>query len=227
MPARSQIRIRRDLNRLNELVAQHAATQPALAAVRGPVEAVTAEVNRCFQAYQQTAVAADRERTERDQAVANLRNWVQQWRPVVLMMVPGASANLRQLPSSGATLDDQIRVAEDLRNLLAASPGAASFRDAALAALGDQIDVVQKEYGEAATALPAEAGARAALTETTLAGNEVLVRSLDIVRAVFGSKSPEYKQFVVRSTSPADADEEDREAAAGEGNPAPGDRANP
>jgi hypothetical protein len=98
--------------------------------------------------------------------------------------------------------------------------GEADFRDAALSALGDQIERTQKEYAEAATALPAEAGARAALTEATLAGNEVLVRTLDIVRAAFGSKSPECKQFVVRSTSPADAKEEDQEAATGEAGPA-------
>jgi len=216
MPARSQIRIRRDLNRLDGLLQEHAARQPALAAVQVQVATATAEINRRFQVYQQSAVAADRERSERDEAIGNLRNWVQQWRPVVMLLVPGAAANLLQLPASGATLDDQVRVAEDLRDFIANSPGATAFREPALKALGEQIEVTRKEYADAATALPAEAGARAALTEATLSGNTVLVRALDIVRAIFGSKSPEYKQFVVRSASPADADEEDQEAQTGE-----------
>jgi hypothetical protein len=216
MPTRSQVRIRRDLNRLDALLAKHE-DQPALAVLRVDVSAAAWLVNRSFQFLQEAAVTGDRERNERDAAVEKVRNWVQQWRPVVLIKIPAAAANVRQLPARGATPDDQIRVAEDLRNLIATNPGAESFRDAALEALGDRLEQAARETNEATSALPAEAGAQAALTEATLSGNELLVRALDIVRAVFGPTSPEYRQFMMRSTSDTDAEEEDREVEVGEG----------
>jgi hypothetical protein len=52
--------------------------------------------------------------------------------------------------------------------------------------------------------------------EATLNGNTVLVRSLDIVRAIFGATAPQYKQFVMRAVSPADAEQENQEAQTGE-----------
>jgi hypothetical protein len=216
MPARSQIRIRRDLNRLKTLVDEHAQDNAALAAIADDVAASAGRVNVAFQNYQQVAVVATREREERDASVGRLHGWVQRWRPVVLLKIPGAAGNLRTLPSSGATPDDEVRLAEDLRDLMRKDPGAGPFREAALAALGDLIEAARKETAEATTALPAQDGARAALTEATLGGNAVLVRALDIVRAVFGARSPQYKQFVLRSASPADAQQEDQEAATGE-----------
>ena len=145
MPSRSQTRIRRDLNRLNDLIEEHATNYPALSAVQPDVAAAATRVNRCFQAYQQASVTADRERTERDVSIAKLREWVQQWRPVALLKIPGAASNLRALPASGATPDDQIRLAEDLRSLIQNDPAAEAFRDAALGALGELIELARKE----------------------------------------------------------------------------------
>lgn len=215
MPSRSQSRIRRDLNRLAELTAKRAAEQPALGAIDTAVQSATALVNSAWQAYQDAAVAADKERAERDDAVSKLLDWTRQWRPVVLLTVPGAEQNLRALPAGGTTPDDAVRIADDMARFIRENPGAASFRDAAMQALGTLVDDARKETSEAASARPREAAAREAYADACLSGNTVLVRGTEVVRAAFGATSPEYKQFIARGSS-SDQDEEDRDSDTGE-----------
>lgn len=216
MPARSQMRIRRDINRLKETVDRHGASQPALAAIQQKVDSAAHLVNERWQAYQQAVVKADKERDERDVAIVRVRKWLQRWRPVVLLTVPGAAPNLRALPPGGATPDDVIRVADDLRVFVDTNPAAAPFKDAALEDLGTGVEDARKETVEAVAARPAEAGTREAFGEATLTANTVLVRGTEVVRAIFGPTSPEYKMFIARA-SQADEEAEDAEAETGEG----------
>ena len=77
-----------------------------------------------------------------------LIKWIQRWRPVILLSIPGADQNLRNLPSSGATPDDVIRVAEDMIEFMKTNTGASSFEASANTDLGDALTNAKKETTE-------------------------------------------------------------------------------
>ena len=216
MPARTQTKIRRDINRLKETVERHVAAQPSLAAIKVRVDSAAALVNQRWQEYQESAVSGDKERKEREDAVTDVQKWVQRWRPVVLLSVPGADANLSNLPSSGATPDDVVRVAQDMKNFLQNNPGAADFKEAALSDLGDMVEKAMNEISDSSEALAREAAAREAWAEASMTANTVLVRGSEVVRAIFGPKSPEYKQFISRDSS-EEEEADTKDAGTGEG----------
>ncbi len=114
MPLRSQTIIRRGINRLDDLIKNNESSGPALVAVSGVVASAKDSVNGAWQDFQSAAVAGDKEREERDETIRILLDWVQQWRPVILLLVPGAEANIRNMPPGAATPDDVIRVVEDM-----------------------------------------------------------------------------------------------------------------
>ena len=215
MPSRNQTQIRRDINRLKETIDRHDQENPSLAAIKPLVDESTTSVNSAWQNYQSAAVKGDKERRERDDAVSLLISWIQRWRPVVMLKVPGAAMNIRNLPASGATPDDVIRVAEDLLKFISENPATESFRTQANQELGEGIAAARKETSEATAALPEEAAARQAYSEACLNANAVLVRGLDIIRAIFGRTSPEYKQFIARASA-REEEEIARESALGE-----------
>lgn len=215
MPSRSQAIIRRDINRLQILIERLHETFKALAAIKSPVDNAAALVNNTWQKFQQAAVAGDKERAERDSAIATLIEWIQNWRPVVLMLVAGASSNIRQLPSSGATPDDVIRVAEDMVKFIDGNQGAEAFREDAKTELADKLESARKETQEASAALPAEAAARQAYSDASIAANNILIPGTEIIRANFGRTSPEYKQFIARS-KPDEEEQIDTESETGE-----------
>jgi hypothetical protein len=167
------------------------------------VESVAYEVNDAWSRYQSTTIEARRERSERDEALTKVTTWLQAWRPVVMLRIPGA--NIRSLPSGGGTPDDLLSVARDLRKVLERNPGAKSFREGALSDLGAGLDQAAREVSEATAARPQQTSARELLTEASLTANETLVRGSDVVRALFGPTSPEYKQFIGRSVAADEA----------------------
>jgi hypothetical protein len=132
----------------------------------------------------------------------------------VLIHISGAEENIHKLPTSGATADDLIRVAEDLLDLMDKNPQAESFKTMATEALGNRLTAAKKETAEALAALPAESLAREAYSEASMKANDILVRVLDIVRGIFGPKSPEYKQFMERTYQ--EEEEIDAESLVGE-----------
>jgi hypothetical protein len=215
MPSRNQAMIRRGINRLNELIQREKDTYPVFAAVAGNVNEVAEATNTTWQEFQQAAISGDKEREERDTAVGKLETWISNWRPVVLVYVPGADRNIRTLPPTGATPDDVIRVAEDLRKFIESNDGAAAFREAALEDLGGGIEKVQSETDEATVALPRERAAREAHTTACIEANNVLVRLVQVVRNIFGSTSPQYRQFMQRASSDEES-EIDSETMVGE-----------
>jgi hypothetical protein len=215
MSARNQTILRRDINRLNDVVQKNAPKYPSLDAIKGIVEKNAANVNTGFQKLQAVSLKGDKERGERETAAGKLTDWIQEWRPVVLIQVPGAELNLSKLPSEGATPDDTIRVAEDLKKIIRTNGSAAGFKEKAVAALGALIDSAKKETGEANEALAEESAAQEGFTEDCITANPVLVRGTQLVRAIFGATSPEYKQFIARA-SKEEEDEIEKESAAGE-----------
>ncbi len=210
MPSRNQSMIRRDINRLNETIERHKDTQPALAAISGIVNKAAQDMNNAWQRYQAVSVAGDREREERKTAIRALIEWIQKWRPVVMLIVQGADANIRNLPSSGATPDDVIRVAGDMVKLINDNSDADSFRDSCINDLGGGLENAKKETLEAASILPQEAAARHNYSETSIVANKALNAGLNIIRSRFGPTSPEYKQFIARD-KPEEEEAEEKE----------------
>jgi hypothetical protein len=135
---------------------------------------------------------------------------VQDWRSIVLLIISGASDNIRNLPATGAISNDIIHVAEDMQSFNQDNNEGESFRQSALDALGTKLDDAKKETSEATQALPIEAAARSAYTEACIEANTILVRGSEVVRSIFGRTSPEYKQFITRAGSieEEDVDEE-------------------
>jgi hypothetical protein len=201
--------IRRDINRLNETVERHKDAQPALAAICPAVLQASDNVNKAWQDFQAIALAGNKEREERDSAIELLIGWIQRWRPVVLLTIPGADANIKNLPSTGATPDDVIRVAEDMAKIINDNPGGQGFRESTVSDLGTALEDAKKETADATAVLPAEAEARSVYSEACLEANPVLTRGLEIVRATFGRTSPEYKQFIARAAKEEEEEEEE------------------
>ncbi|MBN1129442.1 MAG: hypothetical protein JXA71_10670 [Chitinispirillaceae bacterium] len=214
MPSRTLTMIRRGINRLNDLVKQHPEI-PALRVIGAAVASCADNVNAALQRFQNAAIDGDRERAERDTAMGELLTWVQSWRPVILMLVPGADKNIRNLPYDAPTPDDLARVAEDMLTVMKENQETADILQPATADLGDKIEKARKETAEANMALPAETVARAEYSEACLNANNILVRGSEIVRTVFGRTSPEYKQFIERSKG-NEEEEEEAEAQTGD-----------
>jgi len=215
MAIRTQAIIRRGINRLDDLIQDHEQAYPVLSAIAPTVTTARNSVNEAWQSYQSAAVAGDRERAERNESIDNLMDWVQQWRPVIFLLVPGADKNIRNLPSGGATPDDVIRTAEDMVKFISTNPDAKSFSENAEDDLGNRLEEAKKETDEARAALPAEAITRNIYSEACIDANTILVRSLNVVRSVFGPKSPEYNQFALRA-SKKEKDEIDQETLVGD-----------
>ena len=64
--------IRRDINRLNDLIAAKGAEVPALQAIADIISPAARKVNSAWQAFQAASVSGDRERDERDTAIGEL-----------------------------------------------------------------------------------------------------------------------------------------------------------
>lgn len=201
MPYRNQSMLRRAINRLYETAMRNKDAYPALAAILALVTEHRNLVNETWQQYQSSAVSGDKEREERDSAVGILMSWVQEWRPVTFMLVPGASQNVHTLPAGGTTTDDVIRVADDLSKFIKTNEAAAQFRESAFSQLGDKLKHARKENREAVGALPKETAARDFYSDACEAANTVLVKGSEVVRSVFGRTSPEYKQFIIRNSN--------------------------
>jgi hypothetical protein len=214
MPSRTLTMIRRGINRLNDLIKQHQEV-PALKVIGATVASCADGVNAAWQRFQNAAIDGDRERAERDTAMGELLSWVQQWRPVVLMLVPGADKNIRNLPYGAPTPDDLARVAEDMLTVMKENMETANILQPATEDLGDKIEKARKETAEAALALPAESVARTAYSEACLSANDLLVRGSEIVRSVFGRTSPEYRQFI-ESSKGKEEEEEEAESQTGD-----------
>lgn len=216
MPSRTLSMIRRDINRLEDTVSRHKDTHAALAAMETPVKTAAQQVNETWQHYQTTAVQGDKEREERETAIGDLLGWIQRWRPLLLLMVDGAEANLKKLPPGAPTPDDVIRVAEDMVQFIQKHSGSGLDADAAMADLADRIENARKETQEAVAALPAEDAAREAFTQACVEANPVVIRGTQVIRAIFGPTSPEYKRFIARSGSGSGGEGDEGDADEGE-----------
>lgn len=214
MPARSLALIYRHINRLKDTIGEYAPEHAALAALKPGADAYAAQVDSAYQAYVDSIAKGDKERGERDSAIDALRNAVSKWRGVVLCTVPGAGATVHALPPRGGTVDDMLRVGDVLEHFIETNPATTAFRKDAVGELKPLLAAAGKQTAEATSALPAQQAAREAFGAACLAANPFLVHATEVVRAIFGPTSRQYKQFIEHTTH--DHAEVDSTASAGE-----------
>ncbi len=196
MPARSLALIYRHINRLKDTIGEYAPKHAALAALKPGADAFATQVDDAYKHYVDSIARGDKERTERDTAIDALRGAVSKWRGVVLCTVPGAGATVHALPPRGGTVDDMLRVGDVLVHFIQTNPATAAFRKDALAELGPLLDAARKQTADATSALPAQQAAREAFSAACLAANPFLVHATEVLRAIFGPHSQQYKQFI-------------------------------
>jgi hypothetical protein len=216
MPSRNLKMIRRDINRLNDLVEREKGNHKVLSAMSQLVSETANNVNTTWQDYQAVSIQGDEERQDRKEALYILVKWTRQWRATLMMFVPAANLNIHKIPSTNPTPDDYIRAAGDVVKLINKNKNAESIRQDAMDDLGDKLENAKKEVAEASAVLPEETNARDNFTETSLAANSILIRGLEVVRSIFGPTSPEYKQFIARSRSSSEDEDDDTEAEGGQ-----------
>ena len=209
MARRNNAMIRRDIKRLVALIEEKGSETPALAAVSGDVKEAASRIDIAWKVFQALSVKGDKDRAERDDAMDSLLSWIQQWRPVILVKIPGADMNLKTLPPKGATPDETVTVAEDMIDFMKSATVSAAFIAGAEADLGTRLEIAKALINAASDTLFMEEGAEADFTEACQFANPILVKTLKIVRSAFGPTAREYKQFIARESSD---DEEDSTA---------------
>ena len=212
MATRSQGRIRRDINVVRDSIENFFSEYPVLASLRPIVISTSDKVNLTWRDLVDARIAQNKEAAERDQNISQLMIWVRSWRPLVLLIVPGAAENLKSLPAGASTVGAVVQVAIDTRDFIVNykdnDDNSLAFAEAAITDLGTLIEDTQREDLEAQTALLDEERAEKAFRKATEAANPVIVQGSRIIRAIFGSKSSEYKRLIARNTQ-KDREEED------------------
>lgn len=213
MPSRNQALVRRHINRLQAELSRHLDTQPGLAALHPIVTQHAEQLNQAWQDYLSIVQTGDQERVERDNAIDQLFVWVRIWRPLTLTILPTAKQSLKDMPTQNATPTDIIAVAKDLLHFLEEKEALANIREQAVTGLGTKLEDAIRETDEATASLRLEDVAQEHYSELSVEANRVLVHGLSMIRAIFGSTSPVYRQFIQNEPSA----ELDEEVAVGEG----------
>lgn len=203
MPSRSQKRIRRDINNLKDTV-ENNPDNPVLTNLKPVVVTASDEVNNTWQDVVDTGVKQNKEAFERDSVLGQGKTWLQSWRPLILILVPGAAENLKIIPSGAPTVGTLLSVIIDTRDFVLNyrdnEDNPLSFAEAAITDLGTLVEDIKREGSEAHTALIEEERAEQAFKKATDAANTIVVQGSRIVRAIFGATSPDYKRLIARST---------------------------
>ena len=215
MPARNQAEIRRYLVRLKDIVDAQAPKNAVFVPLKNVVDDVHVRLEGAWKRFQEVSLRGDQERSEREDALGELRRAVQSWRPMLMLVAPAAKNNVRTLPPNGGTPTDLIRVAEDIRDYIQTDAAVAARLSGAVDALDAAIRSASKETDEATLILSEESAAREALSAVSIEANTTLVLGSDVVLATLGSASPEYRSLRKRSSA-AENDQADKDVEIGE-----------
>jgi hypothetical protein len=184
MPAKAHQWTRREMNRLVRVVAAHAKAHPPLEAMRSMIVHCADELNTAWADYRRTR--AKKPQVEDERA---LSRFVQRWRPVVILLVPGATERLGELPPRGGR--SLVAYAEQLVSLVRSEPGEERLAEI----LKAELDVSCAAMEEALS--DAEDAAGLALSDAAQRANIVLFHTLDALRACVGEDSEVYRDFAV------------------------------
>lgn len=184
MPVKAHQSTRREMNRLVRAISAHAGAHPPLEAMRSMIVHCADELNAAWADYRR----ARAKRTERGERA--LSRFVERWRPVAILLVPGASDRLGELPPRGGR--SLVAYAKEILALIRAEPGEERLAD-----------VIEAELAVSAPSSAEEAlsdamdAARLALSEAAQRANIVLLHGLDALRACVGEDSEVFREFAV------------------------------
>lgn len=184
MPAKAHQWTRREINRLVRVVSTHAKNHPPLEAVRSMVVHCADELNTAWADYRRARARRRGEECER-----TLSRFVERWRPVAILLVPGAMDRLGELPPRGGK--SLVAYAQEIVSLLRSEPGEERLAR-----------IVEEDLAKAAAAAEeclsdAEDAARLALSDAAQRANIVLFHALDTLRACVGEDSEVYREFAI------------------------------
>jgi hypothetical protein len=191
MPTRSHTLIRQDINRLSAVIRLHQELHPPLTLIAPVVDKAAREVNKTWRYYHRLITTNMRVMDMQDSPLLTLLGWIHRWRPALQILVPGAEIRLRKLSSRKWTIHDLIWLAEDMRMLIES--------------VGNGLEVALDDFGEGlalseqalqvSVSFPDETEAFETHTKACLEANKILLRGTQIIKAIFGRTSPEYKPF--------------------------------
>lgn len=115
-------RIQRDNARVVEIAERHA-DRSSLKAIHAKASPAAALVAAAAKQLRDARLTQNKEATERDVASRAVLDWIQEWRPIALLEVDGAAANLKALPPGAPTPDQLAAVAESLADLFGGLKG--------------------------------------------------------------------------------------------------------
>jgi hypothetical protein len=192
MPTRSHTLIRQDINRLNAVIRLHQELHPPLNLIAPVVDKAARQVNKTWRHYHGLITANMKVMDLKDSPLLTLLGWIHRWRPAIQILVPGAEIRLRKLSSRKWTIHDLIWLAEDMRMLI---ESAGNGLEVALDDFGEGL-AISKQVLQVSVSFPDETEAFESYTKACLEANNILLRGTQIIRAIFGRTSPEYKSFV-------------------------------
>jgi hypothetical protein len=182
MPAKAHQWTRREMNRLVRVVSAHAKSYPPLEAVRSMIVHCADELNTAWADYRRT-----RAKQLRDESQRTLSRFVERWRPVVILLVPGAMERLGELPPRGGK--SLLAYAQEIVVLVQDEPGEARLAEILRMELDATAAAADEVFSDAADA------ALLALSDAAQRANIVLLHGLDALRACVGEDSEVYRDF--------------------------------
>lgn len=174
------------MNRLVRVVADHAEAHPPLAALRMMLVHCAHELNAAWADYRRARAKKGGASVDRE-----LSRFVQRWRPVVILLVPGAAERLGELPPRGGRC--LTSYAEVLVSLVREEPD----EERLTATLEAELRAIQARAFGGESYSDAEDAARFALSDAAQRANIVLFHGLDALRACVGEDSAVYRDFAV------------------------------
>lgn len=190
MPARFHQWVRREINRLAKVFSERATDDPAIAAVYPMVAHAADEINAAWASYRRVRARA------REKPECALARFVERYRPVVILLVPGALNELEALPPRGGS--DLAMIAEHLLALVETEPSESRL------AYAMRLELAAALEGATAGKSSPEECARFVLSDAAQRASIVLTHALELYRGTVSEESALYAEFAADLPNNAD-----------------------
>lgn len=181
MPARFHQWVRREINRLAKVFAERADDDPAIQAVYPLVAHAADEMNAAWASYRRVCARAA------DESECQMARFVERYRPVVILLIPGALNELEELPPCGGV--DLAMIAEHLLALVESEPSEAKLAYAMRAEL-----TAAREGALVGSSSPEES-ARYTLSDAAQRASIVITHAVELYRGTVSGASELYAEF--------------------------------
>lgn len=181
MPARFHQWVRREINRLAKVFAERAADDPAIEAVYPLVAHAADEMNAAWLSYRRVRARSP------SAPECQLARFVERYRPVAILLVPGALNELDELPPCGGR--DLAMIAEHLLALIESEPSEAKLAQAMRA------ELIAAREGALVGKSSAEESARYTLSDAAQRASLVIAHAVELYRGTVSAESGLYAEF--------------------------------